>query len=165
METMAVHYPDVLVAFIEVAIGIAGFSSIVVVLSKDRLSTEAKGVFSQLWMQSFGIIMFATLPLVLIGQYPDDPHRAYINSSLVFGCYLVVILPLALYARTRISGAPPNLKLLPLFMIQPGFALLNFFVIGQPWVYIALLVWGITIAFISFYLMVVSQFGLADQDA
>jgi hypothetical protein len=160
-----VHYPEVLTAFIEVAIGIAGFSSIVVVLSRDRLTVEAKGVFSQLWMQSFGIIMFSALPLVLVGQMSDDPNWAYVTSSLAFACYLIVALPIAVYARRRITGEPLRPSAWPLLSMLPILSLINYFIVGEAWLYIGVLALGITIAFASFYRMVIGLFSNESGDA
>jgi hypothetical protein len=56
---------EALTSIIEVGIGIAGFSSIVVTLSRNHLTEEIKTAFRQIWLQSGIIISFSAIPLIL----------------------------------------------------------------------------------------------------
>ena len=138
----------ILTSIIEVGIGIAGFSSIVVTLTRTTITEKIKVTFLQIWMQSAAIIFFSALPL-LLGTTELDPHYIYVISSFLYGLFLAVIM---VFGPMR-----KRLKDHPILMITysfPVIVLANAIFFGLAWPYISILLAGVLIAFLSFYQLI-----------
>lgn len=139
---------EVLTSIIEVGIGIAGFSSIVVTLSRQTITEDIKVAFRQIWLQSGVIITFSAIPLIL-ATADIDPASIYIVSSWLYGCFLVfgfVFGPVRKRFRQH-----------PVLMIVITFPILIFFnalYLGDAWPYLTILLAGIVMAFLSFYQLI-----------
>ena len=81
----------VLTSFIEVGIGIAGFSSIVAALSRNLITDDMKITFLQIWTQSGAIIGFSATPL-LLGSTNLDGDLVYVLSSYLYGSFLTIMM-------------------------------------------------------------------------
>ena len=142
------HANELLTSFIEVGIGIAGFSSIVVALSRQVISDEVKLAFLQLWIQSGAVIIFSSLPF-LLGAAGMGDHLIYVVSSVAYGTYLTCIF-LFTPARKRFRTHP----ILMIGLLFPIVCFLNAIYLGQAWPYLAVILGGISIAFLSFYQLI-----------
>ena len=72
---------EILTSMIEVGIGIAGFSSIVVTLARNSIGESVKITFLQIWIQSAAIILFSSIPLVL-ATTDIKPQSIYVVVEL-----------------------------------------------------------------------------------
>ena len=80
---------EALTSIIEVGIGIAGFSSIVVTLSRNHLTEDIKTAFRQIWLQSGIIISFSAIPLIL-STTDVQPGSIYVIASFLYGSAMVL---------------------------------------------------------------------------
>ena len=139
---------DILTSLIEVGIGIAGFSSIVVTLSRHSVTTEMKQVFVQLWIQSAGIIIFSAVPLLLaVANF--GPDKVYTVASYLYGAFLAIAIPSALYLQR--SFIPKTAYVALAF---PVAVLANGVFFGEAWLYILILILGALGAFIAFFRLI-----------
>jgi hypothetical protein len=138
----------VLTSFIEVGIGIAGFSSIVVALSRNAITEDMKIAFLQIWIQSGAIIIFSAIPLILEATQIYR-ELVYVASSDLYGVFLTLVM---IFGPIR-----KRLKAHPILMVGLSFpiiVLLNAAFLGQAWPYLLILLAGIFIAFLSFYQLI-----------
>jgi 4-hydroxybenzoate polyprenyltransferase len=138
----------VLTSFIEVGIGIAGFSSIVVALSRSTISEDMKVAFLQIWIQSGAIIIFSAVPLLLEATRLDR-ELLYVISSYLYGTFLLVVIVFG-PIRKRFRAHP----ILLVTLLFPITVLFNAIYLGQAWPYLSVLLAGIFIAFLSFYQLI-----------
>jgi hypothetical protein len=139
---------EALTSIIEVGIGIAGFSSIVVTLSRNHLTEEIKTAFRQIWLQSGIIITFSAIPLIL-STTDVKPESIYVIASYMYGAAMVLGLIFG-PARKRFRSHP-------ILLIVTLFPLLHFYnavYLGQAWPYLCILLAGIVMAFLSFYQLI-----------
>ncbi len=141
----------VLTSFIEVGIGIAGFSSIVVALSRSTISEEMKIAFLQIWTQSGAIIVFSGIPLILEAAQVDRA-LLYVISSYIYGVFLALVMVLG-PMRKRIKTHP----ILIIAYSFPVIVLFNAVFLGQAWPYLLILLGGIFLAFLSFYQLILDM--------
>lgn len=138
----------VLTSFIEVGIGIAGFSSIVVALSRSAITEDMKIAFLQIWIQSGAIITFSAIPLLLEATQIDR-DSVYVISSYFYGVFLTVVMIFG-PMRKRFKAHP----ILIVGLLLPFVVLFNAISLGQAWPYLLALLAGIFIAFLSFYQLI-----------
>ena len=141
----------ILTSFIEVGIGIAGFSSIVVTLTRSTITDKVSATFLQIWIQSAAIICFSAIPL-LLDTTSVEPQNIYVISSFLYGCFLTLIMifgPL----RKRFKDHP----ILIVGLSFPIIVLGNAIFYGLAWPYISILLAGIMLAFLSFYQLITNM--------
>ena len=138
----------ILTSFIEVGIGIAGFSSIVVTLTRTTITDKVKVAFLQIWIQSAAIIFFSAIPL-LLDTTQLDPQYNYVISSYLYGFFLVLAMIFG-PVRKRFKDHP----ILMVGLLFPIIVLANAIFIGVAWPYISILLAGILLAFLSFYQLI-----------
>ena len=135
----------VLTSFIEVGIGIAGFSSIVVALSRSVISEYMKVAFLQIWIQSGAIIIFSATPLLLEATNLDR-ELLYVVSSYLYGAFLTIVMIFG-PVKKRFRAHP----ILMVTLLFPIIVLLNAVYLGRAWPYLLVLLAGVFTAFLSFY--------------
>jgi hypothetical protein len=138
----------VLTSFIEVGIGIAGFSSIVVALSRSAITEDMKIAFLQIWIQSGAIITFGAIPLILEATQIDR-ELIYVASSYLYAAFLTTVMIFG-PMRKRLKAHP----ILMIGLLFPLIVLFNAVFLGQAWPYLLILLAGIFIAFLSFYQLI-----------
>ena len=138
----------VLTSFIEVGIGIAGFSSIVVALSRSAITEDMKIAFLQIWIQSGAIIIFSAIPLILEATQIDR-DLVYVISSYFYGVFLTMVMIFG-PMRKRLKAHP----ILIIGLLFPLIVLFNAVFLWQAWPYLLILLGGIFIAFLSFYQLI-----------
>jgi hypothetical protein len=141
----------ILTSIIEVGIGIAGFSSIVVTLTRSTITDKVKVAFLQIWIQSAAIILFSAIPL-LLGTTEVDPPNIYVISSFLYGFFLVIIMTFG-PMRKRLKDHP----ILMIGYTFPVIVLANAVFFGLAWPYISILLAGILLAFLSFYQLITNM--------
>jgi hypothetical protein len=139
---------EALTSIIEVGIGIAGFSSIVVTLSRNHLTEEIKTAFRQIWLQSGIIISFSAIPLIL-ATTDVESGSIYVIASFLYGIAMVFGLIFG-PARKRFRAHP----ILLIVTIFPLLLFYNAIYLGQAWPYLCILLAGIVMAFLSFYQLI-----------
>ena len=142
------HGEDLLGSFIEVGIGIAGFSSIVVALSRSVITEDVKLAFLQLWIQSVAIILFSSLPLLLNSAGVASEY-IYVVASALYGTYLTLVF---IFTPTRKRFRKH--RILMVGFTFPVFLFVNAALLGVSWIYLAVILGGISIAFLSFYQLI-----------
>lgn len=148
---------ELLSNFIEVGIGIAGFSSIVVALSRHVISDQVKLAFLQLWIQSGAIIVFSSLPL-LLGTAGVRDNLTYVIASASYGIYLTCVF-IFTPARKRFRSHP----ILLVGLLFPAICFANAYYLGSSWPYLSVILGGILIAFISFYQLIKMTWASDDE--
>lgn len=139
---------DLLSSFIEVGIGIAGFSSVVVALSRQVITPEVKLAFLQLWIQSAAVIFFSALPL-LLSTSGVQQALIYVVASYAYGVYLLIVF-LFTPARKRLLQH----RILLIGLLFPVIVFLNAIYLGAAWPYLCVILGGIFVAFVSFYQLI-----------
>jgi len=138
----------ILTSIIEVGIGIAGFSSIVVTLTRTTITENIKITFLQIWIQSAAIIFFSAIPLLLYTTQLD-PHYIYVISSFLYGLFLAYTVAFG-PVRKRFKDHP----ILMIVLLFPVIIFANAIFFGLAWPYISILLAGVLIAFLSFYQLI-----------
>jgi len=136
---------ELLSSFIEVGIGIAGFSSVVAAISRQNINEKMRLAFIQLWIQSAGIIMFSTIPLLLFSSGISEIN-AYVIGSYFYATWLAIVIFFS-PVRRRFKLHPTLLVI----TINPIIALFNAVYLMQVWPYLSLILLGIAFAFITFF--------------
>ncbi len=139
---------EVLTSIIEVGIGIAGFSSIIVTLSRYKMTEQIKMAFRQLWLQSGVIITFSAIPLIM-ATTRIDPDSIYVYCSYLYFVILVVGFTFGPVAK-RYRQHP----ILLIVLLFPVLILTNALFLGEAWPYLAVLLAGVLVAFLSFFQMI-----------
>jgi len=154
---------DILTSLIEVGIGIAGFSSIVVTLARDSITPRIKLVFLQLWIQSAGIITFGALPLLLHAA-EIQTESIFTIASFVYGPFLAVAIPVAMYLqREFMDRSAQRIGFGAIAITFPAIVITNALFYGYAWPYIAVLMGGVLSAFLGFFSLI-SQMWLENEE-
>ena len=145
---------EALTAFTEIGVGIAGFSSIVVTLGRSGLTADVKRGFTILWFQCIAIMLFSLVPFWLKSSMDDI--ETFVVASKIFAVYLLIVVPIAMYAAFKVSGLRPPVSGIPAIALQPTLLLVNAFFVKSDWLYMLVLFLGVVFAFIIFFTMVLS---------
>ena len=148
---------ELLTSFIEVGIGIAGFSSVIAAISRERLTENMRLAFMQLWLQSAALIIFCSIPLLANSAGLDD-QTAYIIGSYFYTAWISGVI---LFSPLRV-----RFKTNPVMMFGisfPFIGLFNAVYLQTAWLYLLLILLGITVAFRTFYELLRDMWALNNE--
>jgi hypothetical protein len=136
----------------EVAIALAGFSAVAVVLGQrgdGRLSATDVGRVTVLLRTSFAVVVLAFLPMLLIAA-PMEPATAWAASGYAHIAWVVGSITYSL--RTGIGfNAPRSMRAaLPLTFISLTVQVINVGWVRDAWPYMLAIMAGMTIGIMQF---------------
>jgi len=157
------NFDEAILAYVGIGIGIAGFSSIVVTLGHERLNGSIRAIFTAIWLQCIGIMLFSLVPIYFVSAGFNE-HEAFVYSSRLFFVYLAVVMPLSTVIAKRIGDE----KISPwtaIISIQPLILAVNGWFVESIWLYMVALFTAVIFAFGNFYFIVNQLWASSGEDA
>jgi len=162
------QYIDQYQTLAQIAIGLAGFSGIIITLQEAPAHDYAairRARLGDLLFASLGVIFFAFLPTLFEGV-TGDARSALRLSNFVFGCYHIYLVSLFFKTAAGARFDPSELLIMP-FVFGVMFAqfatAFGYFAAYVESAYLLAMIWFLFIASFNFVLLLLDPEGNADD--
>lgn len=161
------QYVDQYQTLAQIAIGLAGFSGIIITLQKKPANEYAairRARLGDLLFASLGVIFFSFLPTLIEGVN-GDAHNALRISNFMFGCYHVILLLLFFKTAAGAAFDPSELLIMPIVfgvMFAQFATAFGYFAAYVEAAFFLALLWFLFIASFNFVLLLLDPEGDGD---